>query len=260
MLATGLGSKADVDLWDLSDPKSAGRASASSPKSPKEIRQVAFSPTHDLLAAGGNDKTLRLWDVSRPEDTRESSASRSRLRRRLWRRSRCAPSGRLLATGGENSPGGALERRIPQEGGRADDPRSSSSRTRSGRSPSLPTGRSLAAGDDNGATCLYDVGTLLKIGNCLQGHYSSIYDNWHRLCGQVHGGRPHASLRRGPGIPSSPGTRSSGVSVATRRRFRGSQDVVCRLEFRNLTDDEWKQIFAFTRFAHDPRATCPRLR
>jgi WD40 repeat protein len=247
LLATGL-QDGYVDLWDVSHPRTPVDLGVVV-KEPKGINQVSFSPTQDVLVAAGNDRTLRLWNVKRP--TRPLPLSLSRASTQVTSVA-FAPNGQLLASGGRNNQVALWS--VGSKKGAVRRPENFEQTNTIDALAFSPDGKVLAAGDDDGATCLYEVETLLRIGSCLQGHYSSTYGQ-----GTVYAVRfmPNGTLlTAGNGNPVVAWKSilwNRGGDTGTLQKL---EDVVCRLASRNLEPAEWKQIFAFTRFANDPHATC----
>lgn len=97
-LALGLGAlvggdRGEVGLWELAGEKSGFRVIG-----PGIFRAVAFSPNGRTLAAGGNDRVVRLWDVASGRELATLAGHEGFIASLAF-----SPDGESLATAGQDS-------------------------------------------------------------------------------------------------------------------------------------------------------------
>ncbi|MEO8358285.1 MAG: TIR domain-containing protein, partial [Chloroflexota bacterium] len=91
--------KAIVELWDVSDPSVPTKASSFASNS-DWINSLAFSPDGELLAIGGNNGRIAMWDVSDPLNPSWNPSSNTLTGHSLAVNSMTfAPDGKTLASG-----------------------------------------------------------------------------------------------------------------------------------------------------------------
>jgi WD40 repeat protein len=153
--AEAVGSDTDVLLWDLTGPRSPRRVGTLRGHT-EPVYAAVFGPDGRILATGGADGTVRLWDVSDPAHATPLSTPLTGSGDRILGLA-FSPDGGVLAAGGGNNTvrlWDVSEPRSPaQLGG-----------TLTGAEGDVqavafrPDGRLLAAADAGGAVLLWDVG------------------------------------------------------------------------------------------------------
>jgi RNA polymerase sigma factor (sigma-70 family) len=136
-----------------------------------EVRSVAFSPDGKTLASGGQDNTVRFWEIATSKEIRRFTAVTGLGAENAWVSSIAfSPDGRFLAAGTMNGPGEVVIWELAT--GKEARP------LRMNRPGVLclafsPDGKVLAAGTQDGLVHLWDAGTR-KLLRQLKGHQNQI--------------------------------------------------------------------------------------
>ena len=244
-----------VRVWDVSHPKAIPQTPFAERRlGAGEVFEVVFSPTADVLAAGGAEGTFQLWRV-RPHGLQQLGKPVVGHEYQIVSALAFAPDGKVLASGGGDQQvalwavDAGSRHPVKQLLGRL-----SQSNTIEDVAFS-PSGTVLAAADGDGSVCLYDVKTREAIGNnsCLTEHSSNHNLSAIWAVSFRHDGS--GLLAAGDGNPlvewSSVLWAESGDDQHT------VADAVCRLAGRNLTQDEWNVAFVGTQIADGRDRTCP---
>jgi WD40 repeat protein len=244
-----------VRVWDVSHPKAVPQTPlAERSLGSQAVFEVAFSPTADVLAAGGGEGTFQLWRVRR-HGLRQLGKPVVGHEHQIVSALAFAPDGKVLASGGGDQQvalwavDAGSRQPVKQLRGRL-----SQSNTIEDVAFS-PSGTILAAGDGDGSVCLYDVKTREAIGSntCLTEHWSN-----HNLSGIWTVAFRHDGsglLAAGDGNPLVEW--SSALWAESGDDQHVVADAVCRLAGRNLTQDEWNDAFVGTQIADGREKTCP---
>jgi WD40 repeat protein len=117
-----------------------------------------------------------------------------------------------------------------------------------------PDGRTLVAGDADGSACPYDVRSrrILSTDRCLAGPIAGSIDV---VAFDPAGQLLFSGGRQEPVIAWSRPLWSTERSAATLADLRAN---VCAITGRNLTTNEWNEIFTGTELAGHPRRTCSK--
>jgi WD40 repeat protein len=240
-----------------------------------EMKAVSFSADGSLLAAAGNDKAVRLWDVPTRKPVGVLGGHRQLVSSLAF-----SPKGWTLASGSYDGKvrlwDARTQRPLP---GQLPMP---------GKEPIFdvafsPDGRTLAAGASNGTVLLWDVKARKQLGT-LSGHagwviglafspngrtLASTSTDWTMRLWDVRTRRPLGqTLRSQDGQIESPTFSVDGRTLATASGPSGSalvwrdivwsdladlRDQVCNLVLGKLTSDEWNE------YAPDvkPGTMCP---
>ena len=221
-------------------------------KERRSIDALAFDPTADILAVGGDDGTIRLFNIHGRARTSPIAQWVGHERQSVSALA-FSPDGKLLASGGVDQQ--VRLWRIG-EGGDVANLSRSLYQTQTIQSVTFsPSGRTLAAGDGDGEVCLYDIASLRRIGSgeCLLAGHSESPET-----GNVRGllftpdGRSLVTAADGSPIVSW-------SSILWRLGARSEEALVaevCRVAGRNLTSGEWNNVFLDTPFANRRHRTC----
>jgi RNA polymerase sigma factor (sigma-70 family) len=137
----------------------------------REVRSVAFHPDGKTLASGGQDNTVRLWEIATGKELRRFTAVRGQGSRMCWVSSIAFSSdGKFLAAGTMNGLGEVVIWELAT--GKESRP------LRQGRAGVVsiafsPKDKVLAAGTQDGLIHLWDTGTT-KLLRQLKGHQNQI--------------------------------------------------------------------------------------
>lgn len=217
-----------VYLWDTRTPRTKPRlvgagSDLSNPTSFASVYDVAFSPKGTMLASGGYDGTLRLWDVSaaahpkmigNPNDTKAPSAIRSVA---------FSPNGRLIAVG---STDGTISLRdaTTRKQLRAATPDSDAVESVA----FTARGQVLISVGDDGVVRFWDVDTLRPLGQLAKSHVGKIRRLVLTPEGVLATAQSNGSVRLWPGVVWS--------------NTRALRARVCHLVARGIAPAEWNAI------------------
>ncbi|NQT14137.1 MAG: protein kinase [Planctomycetes bacterium] len=87
---TWIGYKCPIKIWEVPE----GRLRCTLPGHTSQVSQLSFSPDGASLASCGSDRVLRVWDLSREEETMQFKHSGSAARRVAF-----SPDGQSIASG-----------------------------------------------------------------------------------------------------------------------------------------------------------------
>jgi hypothetical protein len=254
-LLASAGDDGRVNLWEV--PATGKPRHSWGFRGSNKALAVAFDPIAPILAVAGQDGTIRLWDVDDPARPAPLGAPIVGHDGKAVVALAFSPHGGLLASGGQDQQVGLWH--VDAKSGIVSRPRLRyQTNTILALAFMPPRGDVLAAGDADGSTCLYDVESLRLIGgtDCLQGEYSSYPDNA--------GIRGITFAPNGSLLTAGQGSPIVAWSSILWSLDEGSADrlrsAACRLAGRNLTDDEWNNVFGNTPFAGRRHKTCPNLR
>ena len=187
------------------------------------VYAVAFSPTGGILASGGYDGTLRLWDVdasqpkqiAAPESMKAPSAIRSVA---------FSPSGRLIAVGSTDGTI-SLWDTAKRKQVRAATPDSDSVESVA----FTGGGQVLVTAGDDGVVRFWDVGTLRPLGQLVKSHVGKI-----RRLALSRNGSVLATAQSDGSVRLWPGLVWSNTTALTAR--------ICNLVARGIANAEWNAI------------------
>ncbi|HLO28590.1 MAG TPA: TIR domain-containing protein, partial [Anaerolineales bacterium] len=135
-------------------------------RNPSRVDSVAFSPDGKILASGGGDNKIILWDVGTGQPIGQPLK-----KHRNWIRSLAfAPDGKILASGGNDGSVILWDLKTSQPIGQP-------LKAKKGVVSSVaftPDGKILASGHADGTLILWDVRTHQPLGQPLRGHTSWI--------------------------------------------------------------------------------------
>jgi WD40 repeat protein len=245
----------DVSAWNVANPHSV-RFLSQVGHEKKPVIVIAVNAQGDRLAAGGQDGTVRLWDISDPRHARPVGAPVIGHQGFAVASLAFSPDGRRLASGGEDQQV-VLWDVDPTRG--LVQPRPTQSQTNTILALAFsPDGGTLAAADGDGSICLYDAASGRYIGNttCLLGHYSTISDRTGiEALRFTSDGKSLISAGDGNPVVAW----NSLLWDESKSGLDPLTTDVCRIAERNLTLREWNAVFTGTPLAGKLRKTCTRL-
>jgi WD40 repeat protein len=248
VLASSAYGDTKINLWDVSDPKSI-RLLKQLPGRGKEINALAFSPLGGVLAAGDEDGFVRLWDVRDPKQPKlAASLEADRDGFQIYSLA-FSPDGKLLAVGAAHGAVTLFDVRDPLKPQRIARPLAQSDSIVS--LAFSPDGAILASGDADGDVVLWDVATRRSFGCCLNGLHesSSGVSAIDTLAFDPSGRELVTAGRSNPLVAWNSALWSRDLTTL---RAEG-----CRLAGRNLTQEEWNELFRDTRLENHRHKTCP---
>ncbi|MCK9921504.1 protein kinase [Frankia sp. AgPm24] len=159
-------------LWNIADPTRPQALPVPFDQQASGILSVAFSPTRPLVATGGTDRSVWLWDVSDPANPQRLSAFPG-ADSGVWALA-FSPDGRMLASGARDGSSWLWDVTQPN------DPRRLATLCTSGgpiRSLAFaPNGRTLASASDDGLVrlCVIADPTHPTLGATFTGHTGAV--------------------------------------------------------------------------------------
>jgi hypothetical protein len=246
--------KGNLSLWAAVPENGEVERLWEAPRQPEEVNELAFSPTDPLLAAAGEDGTVRIWDVSDPRDPSPVGEPLVAPDQQPVYTLAFSPDGSLLASGGADQQV-VFSEVSWEEDGPAVEPIASTLY----QSDSIlglgfsRDGETLAVGDGAGALCLYDVASRRSIGDCAQVHYGPVSGSIDAVAFVPDG---TAVLTAGRGNPIVSWDELLWNQDEDAETVDALTAQVCELAGRNLTQDEWDQVFVDTEFEGERHQTC----
>ena len=236
----------DVTLWDISDPAAIRRVTTFS-QGTNTVESVDFSPTEPVLASSGRDGNVRFWDISDPElpvELGEQPLVAHDGERVMT--IEFSPDGELLATGGTDRRVILWDVRDPSNVDRVGRP---STHTQSIHGLTFNgDGTVLAVADGDGSAVLYDVPSLRALGFGLNGHIGP-QATFEDAAFDEDGATLYTAGRLNPVIGWSSDLWTSDYETL--------RDHVCTIvQQRDLTPEEWAEVFRDTELEGRYRRTC----
>jgi WD40 repeat protein len=253
------------NLWDLTDVEKEGRIVYLSSRRTKGVARIfdlAFNPSSALVAAAAEDGKMRVWDVSHPRHPQGIAFKNPRgNENQAVYAVAFSRDGNWLASGGADQQV-VLWRVAHRDSGEVAVEETAGTMSEGTAIFALafsPDDKTLAASNATGATCLYQVESRQAIGDrsCLHGHTVGA-KGWVRTVkfARLAGGEP-VLLTAGNAQPITAWNSILWNLSDSDRVEEAITADVCTLARRNLTEYEWRSVFASTNLAGDRHQTCP---
>lgn len=245
VLATG-GYDGLVLFWDVGERGQAEFLTQISPTGGRNVNEVEFSPTADVLAVAGSDGMVRLWDVGNPRRPVELGRPLLGHEGDEVYSLAFSPDGKLLASGGADQQVVIWDVSDPADATPVGEPL--------GHTNSIlalafsPDGSILAAADGDSDIVLYDVESKRPLGSGMAGRdgEGAAIDT---LVFDPRGTALLSAGRENPIVAWS--------SVLWEEDYQTLRSHACRIVRRNLTENEWQELFRDTSLEGKRRETCP---